>query len=287
MVWEVDFIRWVQSFSNPVLDNLFQLITMLGEAVLVVAVVAWIYWNQDKQIGIRLTFAIVASVVLNGMVKDIFRLPRPIGMEGITSGRLETATGYSFPSGHSQNGATLFASLALHFKWRWLLWAAIAIIPLIGLSRLYLGVHYPKDVLVGILLGIAAALVAYYLTRKFSNILRLMLVTMFALLPGLFWIESADSFKAYGLMLGVTLGTWVEQRFAKFQVPKRLGAKLFRWLGGCVVLGLVMAGLKLLLPDGMLFAMLRYGAVTFTALGVYPVLFTRAEKWLAACRLKK
>ena len=136
---------------------MFQLITMLGEQWAVILVLAVSYWAFDKKTGEELAFTLLVSGLSNNILKGFFRFERPIGIDGIRTLRAHTATGYSFPSGHSQNAATLYFFPARRGGgWRW---AAAAVVSLlVGLSRLYLGVHYPKDVAAGLALGIAAVL---------------------------------------------------------------------------------------------------------------------------------
>ena len=139
---ELALLKWIQSFSSPFGDGMFQLITMLGEQWAVILVLAISYWAFDKKTGEELAFTLLVSGLSNNILKGFFRFERPIGIDGIRTLRAHTATGYSFPSGHSQNAATLYFFPARRGGgWRW---AAAAVVSLlVGLSRLYLGVHYP------------------------------------------------------------------------------------------------------------------------------------------------
>ena len=105
---ELALLKWIQSFSSPFLDGLFQLITMLGEQWAVVLALALSYWVIDKNMGEEFAFTLLISGLCNNILKGVFRFERPIGQEGIRTLRAHTATGYSFPSGHSQNAATLY-----------------------------------------------------------------------------------------------------------------------------------------------------------------------------------
>lgn len=84
-------------------------VTMLGEQWAVVSgLSAVIYWVIDKNMGEEFAFTLLISGLCNNILKGVFRFERPIGQEGIRTLRAHTATGYSFPSGHSQNAATLY-----------------------------------------------------------------------------------------------------------------------------------------------------------------------------------
>lgn len=275
---ELTLLRWIQQFATPQLDIFFQLVTMLGEVIPVLALFTLLYWVVDRELGEYLAFTMIFSLTGNGLIKDLFRLQRPIGEPGIRSLRVHTATGYSFPSGHSQTVATLWSGLGLWTGKRWV-WALGAVITLlVGLSRLYLGVHYPKDVIVGILLGWAMALVCWKLFYRVQNRVRMYWLLAAASLLLSLVAPSRDYCKASGLMLGLAAGSWLENR-SQAQ-GERLDTlprsrKAVRWLVGVVLLG----GLKLLdsllLPDLWLSEYLCYAAIGFVGLGGYPWLVRR------------
>ena len=101
---ELELLRYIQSGASPVLDAFFIGITMLAEPALWVLLLAWIYWNRDKTAGRFISYTVFTSLCFGNGLKEIFRMPRPIGEPGIRTIYAETATGYSFPSGHSQIG---------------------------------------------------------------------------------------------------------------------------------------------------------------------------------------
>lgn len=146
---ELEILRNIQSIANPFLDILFQLITICGEQMVLVLIISIIYWVKDKKFGEYIAYAVLTSVLVNCVVKDIFKFKRPIGEEGIRTLREKTATGYSFPSGHTQGAGSFYGAMAIYIKKKVMYIIAIIMIILIGFSRLYLGVHYPKDVIVG------------------------------------------------------------------------------------------------------------------------------------------
>ena len=91
---ELEILRHIQSIANPFLDFLFQLITICGEQIIIITVIAIIYWSLDKRFGEYIAYSLLTSVLLNNTIKDIFKMKRPIGEEGIRSLREKTATGY-------------------------------------------------------------------------------------------------------------------------------------------------------------------------------------------------
>ena len=116
----IEIIVFVQSVSNPFLDSFFQLITMIGEDTFFIIMVALVYWCINKDFGYKMGFAYLTSGVLNTVIKEILRVPRPIGHPRVRSLRVETAGGYSFPSGHTQQTTVFWCSWMLRFSKRWL-----------------------------------------------------------------------------------------------------------------------------------------------------------------------
>ena len=80
---ELEILRNIQSIANPFLDILFQLITICGEQMVLVLIISIIYWVKDKKFGEYIAYAVLTSVLVNCVVKDIFKFKRPIGEEGI------------------------------------------------------------------------------------------------------------------------------------------------------------------------------------------------------------
>lgn len=126
--------------------------SFLGSEEFFVVFLPLIYWSVDAALGLRLGFILLFGTGFNEIVKLAFHGPRPywvsINVRGLTS-----ETSFGVPSGHSQIGAGFWGMVAATVRkaWAWIL--ALLLIVLIGLSRLYLGVHFPHDVLVGWALG--------------------------------------------------------------------------------------------------------------------------------------
>lgn len=104
--------------------------------------------RQRVREGLFAGFAIIGSALLNVGAKQIFARDRPSLWESIAP-----ESSFSFPSGHAMGSMTLACVLVLlawHTRWRWLIFAgAVVFVVLVGFSRIYLGVHYPSDILAG------------------------------------------------------------------------------------------------------------------------------------------
>ena len=272
---ELEIIRLIQSIHNPVLDILFQGITILAEEYVLVLVFGWVYWNVDKEKGRRIACCVFASLVLNNLLKDLFRASRPIGQPGIRTLRAHTATGYSFPSGHSQAAGSFGTALALQFPQKHLgKWMALYMI-LVGLSRLYLGVHYPKDVVVGLILGVLITFGCNWLITKLGGSSRFFLIAFCLLLPAALLANSQDFYKAIGAFGGMTLGVFLEQRWIGFAPPVSRRGGIVRLVLGLTVVFAIQIGLKGVLPAGTLWNIARYFLVGLAGMAGCPLLFQK------------
>ncbi|WP_313125824.1 phosphatase PAP2 family protein [Proteiniclasticum ruminis] len=271
---ELDLIRAAQSIHTPFLDAFFEGITIFGEELFMVPLLAIIYWTMNKKFGETLAYTVFTSLLLNNTLKEMFSFERPIGEEGIRTLRPETATGKSFPSGHSQNGAATGGAFMIEFKKKWLTLLLGVVIFLIGLSRIYLGVHYPKDAVVGILLGLLTAFLCARLLKKIKPEV-LYTLTFLLFIPALFFAGSEDFIKSFGSYAGFFLGILLEKNYVQFEVKGTPLKKVLRVLIGILLILLIKEGLGALFPDKALYDLLRYFLVTFTAIFLYPLFFKK------------
>lgn len=143
---------WLHSGSTPWLTAVMEAVTQLGGLVVVpvaAVVVATALWRRGSRTSaVLLAAAVVGSTLLNSVLKAVFRRARPDFWE-----HLVTENSYSFPSGHAMATMSLAAALvvlAWGTRWRWATVMAGAVYVLaVGISRMYLGVHYPSDILAG------------------------------------------------------------------------------------------------------------------------------------------
>ena len=146
----LDFLLLLQEHRTPFFTAFFNAVSFCAETYFLLAFMLIMYWFIDKKNGRILMFSAVLSLGINCTLKGIFRVARPfVRNTAIEPLRVETATGYSFPSGHTQafsNFAFTGANLIKKF-WLWVL--ASVLVVLVAFSRMYLGVHTVLDVGVG------------------------------------------------------------------------------------------------------------------------------------------
>lgn len=277
---QVEILKYIQLFKNPVLDGIFLGITMSTEVPVILIMASILYWCINKKYGQRLLFALTGNIALNTGVKEFFKSPRPIGVTGIESMRTSTATGYSFPSGHTQIGTTFWVSIMSIIKKNYMYIIGTIIFISIGLSRLYLGVHWPMDVLFGWIFGIGFTLICNYILVKIEKNNKYTYFG-FIIIPMFFWIfivNSVEYVKMFGLITGFIAGYIIEREYVDFDVNVCIKSKICRYIFGLLSLGLVYLALKFIMPENYIGGYLRYALLMIYAIAGAPMVFEKIWK---------
>lgn len=255
----MEFLYLLENLRTPLLDECMLLITRLGEETAFLVAALIVFWCVDKQKGYYLMTVGFLGTMLNQFFKLFCRVPRPWVLDPeftIVEQAREAATGYSFPSGHSQNAVGTFGALAVGTKNRRLrvLWILIAV--LVPFSRMYLGVHTPGDVLTGSLMALALVvalrpMITMGKERGMKDILLLMLLLSVGLLLYVhLWPFPADmdahnlesgmknAYTMIGCITGVCIVYVAEKQHIKFETKAIWWAQLLKILIG---LGTVLA----------------------------------------------
>lgn len=296
----MEFLRLLEKIRTPFLDTFFSTVTHLGEETIFILIGIIFFWCVNKRDGYYLLSVGFIGTVLNQFLKLWFRIPRPWLRDKqftiVESARAE-ATGYSFPSGHTQSSVGVFGSIARCKKNLWIRIICILFCILVPFSRLYLGVHTPLDV--GVSIAIAALLIfvlhplVYKSTENDRNIRILMAVITFLCIGLLLFVllyrfpqdidsnnlESGVS-NAYK-MLGCTMGMWLsfelDSRFIKFDTAAPVPSQIIKLISGLIPVLAIKSGLKqplLALFGGSLAANgVRYFLLTVFIGCVWPLTF--------------
>lgn len=167
---EIEILNLIQHLRTPFLDDAMRLVTSLGNFSIawVMLALVLIFIPKTRKIGLVVMAAVILdSVLCNVILKNIFVRPRPCDVNTAINLLIPRPSGYSFPSGHTS--ASFAAVAALYFSGERRIWkAALALAILIAFSRMYLYVHYPTDVLGGIICGIICGCASWWCIRRFS-----------------------------------------------------------------------------------------------------------------------
>ena len=201
MGFQLDILMYLQSIRNELLTSIFTFFTICTEVPVITVLTGILYWCINKKAGQRTLFALCGSLNINAGVKNFVKMPRPIGTEGLESLRVETATGYSFPSGHTQTATTFWTSMMYLFRKAWIYIVGILMILGAGISRLYLGVHWPMDVIVGWVFGIALSILFIKLFDYIDDSKNYYILVGLILIFGIctYFIGGEDLYKMFGL----------------------------------------------------------------------------------------
>ena len=277
------------SIHNPVLDALGNFFTNFGEEYVIIAIAMLIFWCIDKKKGFASFFSMMIALNIMNIVKVIVRFPRPwMVLDNLHVVRKETATGYSFPSGHTTMSASFYGSIAKSFKSKVVRIICIALIAIISFLRVYLCVHWPTDVIVGLAIGIPCAILLTNYAMSFQdNVYRdakkMMFVATLMTIAGLVvailcQCGTLDSEMVSDLYIGLAISggalffSTLEQTTIAFKVDGSTGLRILRYLVGMVGLIGILIGLKKVLPAGDIFRFSRYLLTGIWAVWAYPLL---------------
>lgn len=274
---ELSIIHAIQSIASPFWDVFFEGVTILAEQYLMIIIFCYIYWIKDKEQGKLLAMSLALTLPLNNIIKNIFNAPRPIGEPGVRSLRVETATGSSFPSGHTQSSSTAYWTVSGFFGKKYLRILAAVLIVLIALSRVYLGVHWPRDVIAGMVLGIGCAYAASFLFKKFKNHDALFITVSVVILIFTLLLPSKNLITSAGLAFGMAPGFFIEGKYVRFGDCSAPSVKVKRFAVGIAVILAVYLLPKLILPDIYIFRFIRYALVSFSAVCACPAIFVKLK----------
>ena len=297
--WEVSLMIWLQAHIGSFGTALFSFLSIFGEELGCVAVLGFLYWCYDKRFGRYVGMNLLVGILLNPMIKNIFLRRRPYFdipqikcLKPVKKGAdiyNIAAQEFSFPSGHSSGSAIVYGSMALYKKKNSILGVIGVALPLlVGISRVYLGVHYPTDVIFGWLLGLVVIVFVPWLQKKLNNDRLFYGVLLLMGLPGFFYCKSHDFFSGYGMLLGFALADGFEKKYVNFENTRSPLGSVLRVIGGIAVFFGLNALTKLpfgsdFLDSGQMSALLirtvRYTFVLFVVLGVYPMVFKYTDRW--------
>ncbi len=284
--WGLDLIIAIQQVHGLALDNFFRAVTFMGEEEFYLLLLPMLFWCVNFGLGARLAIFFMLSLWLNIGLKDLFHQPRPFELDQTVM--LSSTRGYGLPSNHAQSAVVAWGSIALWGRKTWLWVVAVGLMILIGFSRVYLGVHFPTDVLagwaIGVLLLVIYSAVEPVISKrlaKFNIWLQMLLalavpVALLLIHPGIYTAT------AMGTLAGIGLGLALTRRYVSFNVGGLWWHYAVRFIIGSAVVFALYRGLKIVSPGEesafyMAFRFLSYGLVgAWASLGA-PWLFQKLK----------
>lgn len=302
----MDILYALEKIRTPFWNGVMSAVTQLGGEVIFIVAAVVVFWCVSKWEGYYLMTIAFCGTVLNQFLKLICRVPRPWVRDPnftiVESARAE-ATGYSFPSGHTQNAIGLFGGMARWGGRRWVRLGLTALALVIAFSRMYLGVHTPADVGVSLVLAAALVMGLYPLMRRAQEKPRYMGYVLAAMLvvSGAFvvFVEaygfSADTdaenlasgignaWKMLGAVAGMTLAWLLDRRYIHFETQAVWWVQVIKVAVGMALLLAIKSGLKApllaLLGHEGLAGGVRYFLLVLVAGAVWPLVFRPMSKW--------
>ena len=164
---ELEILHMIQNWHTGWLDGIMIFITKLGDAGLFWIAVGLILAviPKTRKCGILVLISMALTFLLGNIIlKNLIARPRPFRVDNSVALLIPEPGEYSFPSGHTMNSFTASVMIFLHYKKPGI--AALVLAALIAFSRMYLFVHYPTDILGGIVIGIFDAVLVFMLAKK-------------------------------------------------------------------------------------------------------------------------
>lgn len=294
----MSFLWFLSDLRTPHLDKLMQFITYFGQELIIIAVICTLYWCVDKRFAYLLGFTYFTAGLGVQALKITFKIPRPWVLDPdfqAVKSALPGATGYSFPSGHTQGATALFFPLALKVRQKSLKALCIFLFLLIGFSRMYLGCHTPKDVLVSMLFTMAISLIIWhfrdFLLNDTKHLKQIALtLSLLSLTVAIYaWalksngtIETryaTDCCKAAGAGLGFSVGWYIERTRLNFDTRARqIKSQVIKLAVGLFAAFAIKEGFSFIFGSSVLAKMSEYFILVLWVLIIYPYLFTKKAR---------
>jgi len=308
----ISLIQALQTFS-PSLDGFMKFFTFLGRIEFYLLIIPLIYWTIDRRLGMRALLALILTDVLGMTFKLLFHQPRPYWIGGVK--QMAEESSYGIPSTHASDSLAVGGYLAYRVKKNWFWAVMLVVLFFIGLSRLYLGAHFPHDVLFGWLIGglvlwgfmrfadraaiwaRSLSLSAQIATGFGTSIIVILIGWLIRFFvsgvtdPGSWSSYAIEArtispfFTLSGALFGCIAGYAMMRQYTRFQTSGTFGIRVLRYLFGIIGVVLIYFGLDvvfgLLAADestlGYILRYIRYGAATFWTTAGAPFVFLKIK----------
>lgn len=294
----MDFLYLLEGIRMPVLNEFMLTVTELGGELPFLVIALIIFWCVDKHKGYYILSVGFLGTLTNQFIKLWFRIPRPWVLDPeftILEQAREAAAGYSFPSGHTQNAVGTFGALTVTMKHKWVRIFSAALVILVPFSRMYVGVHTPKDVIVAAITAVAYLVVLHpVIFRNHGRNIPGLLAVMTVLSAGFivfveFWPFPADidahnlasgiknAYTLFGALAGLIIVYLVDEKKLHFPTEAAWWAQILKVALGLIavliVKSVMKAPLNALFGGHMAATGIRYFLIVIVAGILWPLTF--------------
>ncbi len=281
---DLTIIESIQSVRTPFFDYVFNVLTHMGDIAFFIVVFAIFFWIYDKKFAVNFALNYGIISIFNSLaLKNIFRRTRPLYNSSKFPPYSGYPTSYSFPSGHSAaigsiSAYTMYETIAKKNKKAFNILLPLSIVSclIVGFSRMYLGVHYLTDVLVGLAIGWGVSYVLFRfvkITNEKNYKWFLIIVPVYIVL---LIVMDSDTISMFGsFAASVVLGIVIENKFIQYDIKKYSNIWL-KLLIGISILGVIAIGFYFVPNNKYLFALeyILYGLATTT---LVPYIFSKLK----------
>ncbi len=282
--YEIPILVWIQHLGSWLILPM-QFFSFLGTEEFFLLILSALYWCVDSTIGLRVAITLLLSNTVNDSLKLLLKGARPYWFDRSING-LAHESSFGIPSGHAQNSMVVWGTIALGFRKRWLTILCCFAIFLIGFSRMYLGVHWISDVIVGWLIGLLLLwlvarfekpVVQWWIQRHVgTQVLLSACISFVIIILGIIWRSTftgwqpqaawltniaanfpaatinpapfSGSFTLAGLWFGILVGASLMQKEGGHQPPRSPGRKIAAYLIGLTGVLILWYGLGMIFP---------------------------------------
>ena len=291
----MDILWGLEGMRTPFWNTFFGLLTRLGEEMPLIVVFCIVFWCINKRTGYLLGISFFLSALIVQGMKIIFRVPRPwvadVNFVPV-QGAITEATGYAFPSGHTQNAAAWLGALGSQMKQNLVKFIFFFLAVLVAFSRLYLGVHYLSDVVVALIISFAIVFLACKMLPEEASVSRkkeliiplvifssavvvVMIITYLSHNEITEFRQLRDAAIAAGAAFGFAIAMYVERVYIQFSVQtKNLPTQIIKLIIGIIGVFVFQEGLRIL-GSGLIATGARYFLIVIWIMAIYPLIIKK------------
>jgi hypothetical protein len=276
MNWEIQILQYLESIRNPFLSAVMEAITALSEQRFLVVVLSILYWCVSKKKARKMAWIVLINTVANQLIKNTVKALRPFEVGVVLPLRPQTAMGYAFPSGHAQTATAFWGSAIALLKTKSIAIVGSIFILLTAFTRLYLGVHWPKDVIVGILMGILFVIIGDKLLDEEKGFTdkHVLIISCLVVICLIFNVNHSMLSAVSGLW-GLVVGGYIEQKMIRFKEKASLSMQITKIVIGLAGVVFLYWGVGKIVPADTFEDMLKNIVVMLWVIAGAPFIFKK------------